>query len=61
MIGLAEELGLGDRFRFRPTQVGFYDDGRLFSMTSPQEFLTFPLLRPQDRAPARAPSWRAAS
>jgi protoporphyrinogen oxidase len=50
VIGLAEELGLGDRFRFRPTKVGFYDDGRLFSMTSPKEFLTFPLLRPFDRA-----------
>ena len=31
-----------ERFRFRPTEVGFYDDGRLFSMTSPTEFLTFP-------------------
>src|SRR5581483_7737887 len=47
--GLAEELGLGDRFRFRPTGVGFYDDGRLFSMNSLKEFLTFPLLPPQDR------------
>jgi protoporphyrinogen oxidase len=47
--GLAEEFGIGDRFRFRPTAVGFYDDGRLFSMTSPREFLTFPLLAPHDR------------
>jgi protoporphyrinogen oxidase len=47
--GLAEELGLGDRFRFRPTKVGFYDDGRLFSMTSPREAMTFPLLRPHER------------
>jgi protoporphyrinogen oxidase len=47
--GLAEELGMGDRFRFRPTAVGFYDDSRLFSMTSPREFLTFPLLAPHDR------------
>jgi protoporphyrinogen oxidase len=46
---LAEELGLGDRFRFRPTKVGFYGDGRLFSMTSPKELLTFPLLRLRDR------------
>ena len=50
VLGLADELGLGDRFRFRPTNVGFYDDGRLFSMTSPKEFLRFPLLRPLDRA-----------
>lgn len=49
VIDLATELGLGDRFRFRPTGVGFYDDGRLFSMSSLKEFLTFPLLPPQDR------------
>jgi protoporphyrinogen oxidase len=49
VTGLADELGLGDRFRFRPTAVGFFDDGRLFSMTSPREFLTFPVLRPHER------------
>ena len=49
VIGLANELGLGDRFRFRPTKVGFYDDARLFSMTSPKEFLTFPILSPLER------------
>jgi protoporphyrinogen oxidase len=47
--GLAEEVGLGDSFRFRPTAVGFYDDDRLFSMTTPREFLRFPLLAPHDR------------
>ena len=50
VLGLAEELGLRDRFRFRPTKVGFYGDSRLFSMTSPKEFLTFPLLKPFERA-----------
>ena len=49
VIGLADEVGLGDRFRFRPTKVGFYDDGRLFSMTSLREFMTFPLLAAHDR------------
>jgi protoporphyrinogen oxidase len=49
VLGLAEELGLRDRFRFRPTKAGFYDDGRLFSMSSLAEFLRFPLLRPDDR------------
>lgn len=49
VIGLATELGLGERFRFRPTKVGFYDDGRLFSMSSLGEFLRFPLLSPPDR------------
>jgi protoporphyrinogen oxidase len=48
--GLAEELGLGDRFRFRPTGVGFFDAGRLFSMSSLGEFLRFPLLPFPDRA-----------
>jgi protoporphyrinogen oxidase len=49
VIGLAEELGLGDRFRFRAAGVGFFDDGRLFSMSSLREFMTFPLLPPHDR------------
>jgi protoporphyrinogen oxidase len=47
--GLATELGLGERFRFRPSGVGFYDDGRLFSMNSMREFMTFPLLSPRER------------
>ena len=47
--GLAEEFGLGERFRFRPVGVGFYDDGRLFSMNSLKEFATFPLLSLVDR------------
>ena len=50
VIGLSKEVGLGDRFRFRPTKVGFYGDGRLFSMTSPLEFLRFPLFGPAARA-----------
>ena len=49
--GLASELGFTeDDWRFRPTKVGFYGDGHLFSMTSPAEFLRFPLLKPLDRA-----------
>src|SRR5205823_71620 len=47
--GLATELGLGDRFRFRPCGVGFYDGGRLCSISSLKEFLRFPLLRLPDR------------
>jgi protoporphyrinogen oxidase len=48
--GLAEELGLGDEFDFRPTLTGFYDRERLFSMSTLREFATFPLLAPHDRA-----------
>lgn len=47
--GLAEELGLGDDFRFRPTLTGFFDADRLFSMSTLREFATFPLLAPPDR------------
>jgi protoporphyrinogen oxidase len=49
VLGLARELGLEGGFRFRPTRTGFYDDGRLFSMSSLREFATFPLLPPHDR------------
>ncbi len=47
--GLAGELGLADRFRFRRTGVGFYHDGRLASMSSLRELLSFPALGPADR------------
>jgi protoporphyrinogen oxidase len=49
VLALASELGLRDGFRFRPTKVGFYGDRSLFSMTSPVEFLRFPILQPADR------------
>jgi protoporphyrinogen oxidase len=47
---LAAEVGIGeDRFRFRTTRVGFYQQGRLTSMSSPRELLTFPGLSALDR------------
>ena len=48
--GLATDVGLGDDFQFRPTMTGFYDNERLFSMSTLREFATFPLLAPHDRA-----------
>ena len=51
VLGLAEEVGLGrEEFRFRGTRVGFYDDERLFSMSSLRDFARFPLLSPVGRA-----------
>jgi protoporphyrinogen oxidase len=47
--GLAGELGLGDRFRFRRTGAGFFHDGRLSSMSTPRELLAFKGLRARDR------------
>lgn len=49
--GLAADVGIGeDRFRFRPTGVGFYQGGRVTSMSTAKELLTFPGLRAVDRA-----------
>ena len=50
VLDLADELGLGDSIRWRPLGVGFFHDGRLASMTTPRELLTFPGLRMADRA-----------
>lgn len=50
VLGLADDLGLDrGQFRFRGTKVGFYDDGRLFSMSTIGEFLRFPILSPLGR------------
>jgi protoporphyrinogen oxidase len=46
---LASELGMGDRFRFRPTRTGFYHDGRLLSLSTLGEFRRFRALPPHDR------------
>ena len=50
MIALAEELGLSDEIRWRPLGVGFFHDGRLASMSTPREALTFPGLTLRDKA-----------
>ena len=47
---LAADVGIGeDRFRFATTRVGFYQQGRLTSMSTPRELLTFPGLSMADR------------
>jgi protoporphyrinogen oxidase len=50
MIALASELGLRDEIRWCPLGVGFYHDGRLASMSTPREALTFPGLTLTDKA-----------
>jgi protoporphyrinogen oxidase len=47
---LIEELGLTDRLHWSPTRTGFYIDGRLRSLSSTMEFLTFPALSWLDKA-----------
>lgn len=49
MLALAAELGLEDRIRWRPLGVGFFHDGRLASMSTPREALTFPGLALRDK------------
>jgi protoporphyrinogen oxidase len=47
---LLDELGLAERLRWKPTRTGFYIDGRLRSLSSTVEFLTFPALGWVDKA-----------
>jgi protoporphyrinogen oxidase len=47
---LLEELRLTQQLLWRPTGTGFYIDGRLRSLSSTMEFLTFPALGLLDKA-----------
>jgi protoporphyrinogen oxidase len=49
MIGLAEEVGLGDQLRFAPVGVGFYVDGGLHDLNGLADFARFPPLSPLGR------------
>jgi protoporphyrinogen oxidase len=45
LMALMEELGIADQLRFRTTRMAFLGkDGGLHSMSTPMEFLTFPLI-----------------
>jgi protoporphyrinogen oxidase len=50
LLGLIDELELGDRLRWHATRTGFYVDGGLRSLSSTIEFLTFPTLGLLDKA-----------
>jgi protoporphyrinogen oxidase len=50
MMGLAEELGLGDQLRFRPVQAGFFIDGGLHDFNGAADLLRFTPLTPVQRA-----------
>ncbi len=49
LVDLCTELGLADQMRFKPTRMGFYDNGAIYPMTSTLELLRFPLLTWTDR------------
>jgi protoporphyrinogen oxidase len=48
--GLLDELGLTEQLGWYPTRTGFFVDGRLRSLSSTMEFLTFPALGLLDKA-----------
>jgi protoporphyrinogen oxidase len=47
---LLDELGLTEQLHWEPTRTGFYIDGRLRSLSTTVEFLTFPALGLLDKA-----------
>jgi len=49
LLGLIEELGLSTRLNWAQTKTGFLWQGRLLSMSSHWEFLTFPALSAIDK------------
>lgn len=65
--GVLDELGLGDRLRWKTTRTGFYTDGTLYSLSSSLEFLMFPPLSLLDKMrlagtilyASRVKDWRA--
>ena len=48
-FALMDELGIGDRMRWRPTSMGFFDGKRLYPWGDPVSLLRFPLLGPIDK------------
>jgi protoporphyrinogen oxidase len=50
LLALLDELGLTERLHWNSTRTGFYIDGRLRSLSSTFEFLTFPALGLLDKA-----------
>src|SRR5690242_11353014 len=47
---LLDELEIGERLRWGTTRTGFYTKGRLVSMSTSLDFLTFPALGLVDKA-----------
>jgi protoporphyrinogen oxidase len=67
LIRFIEDLGLGDRLRWRTTRTGLFRDGCLYSISDSFEFLRFPLLGMVDKLrlaamlayTSRIADWRA--
>ncbi|MDW8146796.1 MAG: NAD(P)-binding protein [Roseiflexaceae bacterium] len=67
LMRLFDELGLRSELRMTATLMGFYHNGKLYSMSTPLDFLRFPPLSPIDRVrlgvailrARRVKDWRA--
>lgn len=49
IVGLMEELGLGDRVMWIPSKVGWFDHGKIWNMVTPLDLLRYSPLPPVDR------------
>jgi protoporphyrinogen oxidase len=49
LLELIDDLGLSESLRWRQTRVGFFALGKLFSVSTTREFLSFPLLTLWDK------------
>ncbi|MBI3952979.1 MAG: FAD-dependent oxidoreductase, partial [Chloroflexi bacterium] len=49
IVGLIEELGLGDKLRWLPSKVGLLYDGRIYDFTTPLDLLRFQPISLLDR------------
>jgi protoporphyrinogen oxidase len=49
LLGLIDEVGLGDMLRMHPVRAGFFHRGRIHPISTPLDLLRFPPLRPLDR------------
>jgi protoporphyrinogen oxidase len=61
LLGLLDELGLGDRLHWGYTKSGFYNGRGFHSLSSTLDFATFPLLGPLAKARLAATILRAAN
>lgn len=59
LLDLVDELGLAASLSWRRTKSGFFQDGRLHSVSSPLELLTFPVLTLPERLRLGYAVWRA--
>ena len=49
ILGLMEELGIGDRLRWIESKVGFFYDGQIYDFVTPFDLLRFKPLNPVNR------------